>query len=121
MSRRATARRSTTRAPAAWPADPPVGGSRSAMTARSIARPPYHSAGSASIPATGTVQRRFVRAPQTTSATANGSRTRNGIGTAAHVPSRPAIRVSTPTHWNQASGMRRERHGDDQRPSPPAR
>ena len=56
------------------------------------------------MPATGTVQRRFVWAPQTTSATANGSRTRNGIGTAAQVPSRPAIRDSTSPHSNQASG-----------------
>ena len=86
------------------PFGPGFAGSRSAMTANSIVRPPYHSAGRASIPATGTVQRRFVRAPQTTTAIANGSRTMNGIGTAAHVPSRPAMRVSRSTHWNQALG-----------------
>ena len=95
-------------------------GSRNAMTASSIASPPYHSAGNASIPATGTVQRRFVRAPQTTSAIANGSRTRNGIGTAAHVPSRPAIRVSTSTHSNHASGRSRTTRPRSA-PSPPAR
>ena len=53
-----------------------------------MVRLPYQSAGRAIIPATGTVQRRSVPAPQTTTATAIGSRARNGIGMAAHVPSR---------------------------------
>ena len=91
------------------------------MTASSIDSPPYHSAGSASIPATGTVQRRPVQAPQTTSATANGSRTTNGIGTAAQVPSRPAIRLRTSTHWNQASGISANETATIDAPSRPAR
>ena len=56
------------------------------MIANNIVRPPYQSAGNASIPATGTVQRRPVQAPHTTTATATGKRTTNGIGTAAQVP-----------------------------------
>ena len=55
--------------------------------------------------ATGTVQRRSVRAPHTTTATATGSRTRKGIGRAAGVPSRPAICTSTLTHSAHAPGM----------------
>src|ERR1019366_144314 len=61
-------------------------GSRSGITARSIARPPYHSAGRATIAATGTAQRRLVRAPQTTTATAIGRRNHSGIGIAAEFP-----------------------------------
>ena len=55
--------------------------------------------------ATGTVQRRSVRAPHTTSAIANGRRTRNGIGTAAQVPSRPATWVRTAIQSAHAQGM----------------
>ena len=55
--------------------------------------------------ATGTVQRRSVRAPQTTIEIANGSLTRNGMGTAAHVPSRPATWVRTPIQSTHAHGM----------------
>ena len=55
--------------------------------------------------ATGTVQRRSVRAPQTTTAIAMGSRTRSGTGTAAQVPSRPAMLTRTETQSAQAHGI----------------
>ena len=75
------------------------------MTASSIEMPPYQSAGRASIDATGTVQRRSVRAPQTTRATAAGSRISKGIGTEAHVPPLPALATITSNQRGQASGI----------------
>src|SRR5450631_1532207 len=73
------------------------------MIARSMARPPYQNAGRASIAATGTAQRRLVRAPQTTTTTAIGRRNHGGIGIAAHVPLvLPTLLVITPIHSSQA-------------------
>ena len=69
-------------------------------------RPPYQSAGSASIADTGTVQRRFVLAPQITRATAKGSRTMNGMGTAAQVPFLPTLLARTCGQRYHASGSR---------------
>src|SRR4029078_5070396 len=78
----------------------------SGITASSIDRPPYHTAGRASIEATGTVHARSLRAPQTTIAMATGSRTRRGTGTDAHVPLLPAatFRWTTSTHVRHWSG-----------------
>src|SRR3954462_3064542 len=78
----------------------------SGITASSIDSPPYQSAGSASIDATGTVQRRSVRAPQTTVAIAIGRRIRSGRGSDAQVPFLPAatFRVTTSTHDRHWSG-----------------
>src|SRR6185436_520999 len=88
--------------------EPPVSrhsGRCSAIVARSMLKAPYHSAGSAIIAATGTVQRRSVVAPQTTTTTATGRRASSGIGTAAHVPSRPDTVLSTVSQSDQAFGM----------------
>src|SRR3954466_15562154 len=68
--------------------------------------PPYQSAGSAIIEATGTTQRRFVRAPHTMRATATGRRNQKGIGTAAQVPSRPAAELRTLNHSAHAAGIK---------------
>jgi hypothetical protein len=78
------------------------------MTASSIEIPPYHRAGRASIEATGTVQGRSVRAPQTTIATAIGPRIQSGTGSDAHVPVRPEPRfaVTTPIHSLHSPGAR---------------
>src|SRR5215203_1943488 len=75
------------------------------MTASSIDSDPYHRAGNASMLATGTVHRRFVRAPHTTTTIATGKRTTNGIGTDAHVPSLPTLAWRTSIQSSQAPGM----------------
>src|SRR5215207_6997789 len=88
--------------------EPPVSlhsGRCRAMVASSMLNAPYHRAGRATMPATGTVHRRFVVAPHTTIAAATGRRAISGIGTAAHVPSRPDTVLRTVNHSDQAPGM----------------
>ncbi len=58
----------------------PAGHIDSAASAAQIANPLTHRTGSASVAATGTVQRRSVNPPQATSAAAAGNRIHSGIG-----------------------------------------
>jgi hypothetical protein len=62
--------------------------------------------GMASVAATRTVQRRSVRAPQATSASAPTSRIGSGIGKCSPSGSTPTIERRATTHWPQSAGAR---------------
>ena len=70
-----------------------------------IAKPPGHSAGSATTALSGTVQRRFVCAPHATMTAATGRRTISGIGRAGQGGSVPACSKSIETQPIHCVGM----------------